>query len=289
MSFVLAAPEELVTAASDLAGLGSTLTAAHAAAAAPTTGVLAAAADEVSTQIAALFSQHGLGFQQLSGQALEFHQRFVHALAGGASAYSSAETNAANALVNAVNTPAAAALGHPLIGNGASWMAAGGGGGTLGNIVSNAVNHMETAVLSNGAAGLLGTGGVGHLTSAGALLNPAAATNAATGAAVNPFTPIRDAIKLAYLAIEQYVRAGFYLAHVVTAFIPYVQAVSPLLGLYPLGEFVVRNVLFNTLDVLHWATPSVIDFLTATNASVDLFLKNPLFWLRSLFPPLPAA
>ena len=46
MSFVVSAPEFLVAAASDLDGIGSTLTVANAAAAGPTTGVLAAGADK---------------------------------------------------------------------------------------------------------------------------------------------------------------------------------------------------------------------------------------------------
>lgn len=47
MSFVIAVPEALTMAASDLANIGSTINAANAAAALPTTGVVAAAADEV--------------------------------------------------------------------------------------------------------------------------------------------------------------------------------------------------------------------------------------------------
>ena len=58
MSFVVAAPEALLELAGDLAGIGSTLSAANAAAVAQTTGVVAAGADQVSTQIAALFDAH---------------------------------------------------------------------------------------------------------------------------------------------------------------------------------------------------------------------------------------
>ncbi|CCK62848.1 Short-N-terminal portion of PE_PGRS9 [Mycobacterium canettii CIPT 140070017] len=47
MSFVLAMPEVLGSAATDLAALGSALGAANAAAAAQTTGIVAAAQDEV--------------------------------------------------------------------------------------------------------------------------------------------------------------------------------------------------------------------------------------------------
>ena len=73
MSFVIAAPEFVSAAAAEVAGIGSSLTVAHAAAASPTTAVVAAAGDEVSSAIAALFSSHGQSFQALSAQAAEFH------------------------------------------------------------------------------------------------------------------------------------------------------------------------------------------------------------------------
>ena len=77
MSYLVAAPEFLASAATDLSSIGSNLSAAHAAAAAPTTGVLAAAEDEVSAGIAELFSAHGQGFQALGAQAAAFHEQFV--------------------------------------------------------------------------------------------------------------------------------------------------------------------------------------------------------------------
>ncbi|TXB91439.1 PE family protein, partial [Mycobacterium tuberculosis] len=52
MSYVIAAPEALVAAATDLATLGSTIGAANAAAAGSTTALLTAGADEVSAAIA---------------------------------------------------------------------------------------------------------------------------------------------------------------------------------------------------------------------------------------------
>jgi len=58
MSYVIAAPEIMTSAASDLATIGSNLSAAHTAAAARTLAVMPAAADEVSVSIAHLFSQH---------------------------------------------------------------------------------------------------------------------------------------------------------------------------------------------------------------------------------------
>jgi len=69
---VIAAPEMMVSAATDLASIGSTLNVANAAAPAPTTGILVAAEDEVSAAIAALFSAHGQGFQALTAQAAAF-------------------------------------------------------------------------------------------------------------------------------------------------------------------------------------------------------------------------
>jgi PE family len=107
MSYLVAAPEFLASAATDLSNIGSTLSEASAAAAAPTTGVLAAAEDEVSAAIAAMFSAHGQGFQALSAQAAVFHDQFVQALAAGARSYVGAE--AANVAAFTANPAASAA------------------------------------------------------------------------------------------------------------------------------------------------------------------------------------
>lgn len=69
MSFVIAAPGAMTDAATDLASVGWTISAANAAAAARTTHLLAAGADEVSAAITALFSEHASAFQALSAQA----------------------------------------------------------------------------------------------------------------------------------------------------------------------------------------------------------------------------
>jgi hypothetical protein len=102
MSLVIAVPDVMAATATDLANIGSTLSAANAAAAASTTGVVVAAEDEVSAAIAAVFSAHGQGYQALSAQAAGFHAQFVQALAAGAESYLSTE---------AANTSAVAALG----------------------------------------------------------------------------------------------------------------------------------------------------------------------------------
>lgn len=97
MSFVTAATDLLSAAAADVAQIGSTVTAAHAAAAVPTTEILAAAEDEVSTAIAGLFSSHARDFQALAVEAADFHVRFVQTLLASAGGYAGAE--AANSAV----------------------------------------------------------------------------------------------------------------------------------------------------------------------------------------------
>ena len=77
MSFVIVAPEMTTAAATDLASIGSTISAANAATAAPTAGMVAAAADEVSAAIAAVFGTYAQGYQSLSAQAAAFHEQFV--------------------------------------------------------------------------------------------------------------------------------------------------------------------------------------------------------------------
>lgn len=95
MSFVIAQPEMIAAAAGELASIRSAINAANAAAAAQTTGVMSAAADEVSTAVAALFSSHAQAYQAASAQAAAFHAQVVRTLTVDAGAYASAE--AANA------------------------------------------------------------------------------------------------------------------------------------------------------------------------------------------------
>lgn len=95
MSFVTTQPELLTLAAGNLEGIGSVMTAGNAAAAAPTTGVVPAAADEVSALTAAQFAAHAQMYQAVSAQAAAIHEMFVNTL--GVSAGSYAATEAANA------------------------------------------------------------------------------------------------------------------------------------------------------------------------------------------------
>ncbi len=103
MSFVIVAPETLASVSSDLANIGSNISEATAAAAAPTTHVTAAAGDEVSAAIAALFGSHGQAYQALSARAATFHREFVQALAAAESSYAAADTTAAPTLQSVVD------------------------------------------------------------------------------------------------------------------------------------------------------------------------------------------
>ncbi|MCV6974341.1 outer membrane porin GjpA [Mycobacterium bourgelatii] len=118
MSFVSAAPPLLHGAAQDLAGIRSLLADATANISSPTTGIAAAAQDEISVAIASLFGNFGREFQSASAQAQSFHTQFVNVLNASAGAYLGAEVDAhrtllANTAENAqtVFTASRAALG----------------------------------------------------------------------------------------------------------------------------------------------------------------------------------
>src|SRR6516162_4845428 len=98
MSYVIAAPEMMTSAAADLAAIGSNVNAAHMVAAARTTSVIPAAADEVSASIAHLFSQHAANYQAQAAQAAAFNDQFVQHLTAGAFSYGSVEAFIASLL-----------------------------------------------------------------------------------------------------------------------------------------------------------------------------------------------
>jgi triacylglycerol lipase len=118
MSFLVAAPEMLASAAADVAGIGSSLSAANAAAATPTTAVMTAAADEVSAAITSVFSRHAQQFQALSAQAAAFHDQFVQTLNSGAGSYASTEAANASQVLNGIQqTPTLLANGFTKLSN----------------------------------------------------------------------------------------------------------------------------------------------------------------------------
>ena len=99
MSNVTAVPEMMAAAATDVAAIGSTVNAAHMAAAAPTVAVIPAAADEVSASIAQVFSKQAQNYQALAGQAAAFQQQIVQHLNASAGSYAAAEAVSAASLV----------------------------------------------------------------------------------------------------------------------------------------------------------------------------------------------
>lgn len=285
MSFLHAGPEALRAAASNIAGIGSEISSANAAASLPTTGVVAAAADQVSAQVAALFSSHAQGYQQLSSQVAAFHEKFVQALGASAASYANAESSAAQTLANAVNAPAQQLLGHPLAGPAAPSLSA---------AAAKAVTQVQSAFRGVGAANVLGalgltpTGGTGGVGATSALLGPLAAQ--AAPAAVIPVS-WATAIENFYNFAEPYVAYGFNLTSYLVGWLPYVGILAPQINFfYNLFEPMVQAGLFNTLDWLSGTitfSQGLSNFWSATSASISQFINTEIYWFLSFFPPLP--
>lgn len=173
MSFLVVVPEFLTSAAADVENIGSTLRAANAAAAASTTALAAAGADEVSAAVAALFARFGQEYQAVSAQASAFHQQFVQTLNSASGSYAAAEATIASQLqtaqhdlLGAVNAPTETLLGRPLIGDGAPGTATSPNGGAGGLLYGNGGNGYSATASgvgggAGGSAGLIGTGGAG--------------------------------------------------------------------------------------------------------------------------------
>lgn len=281
MSFVVAVPDSVDVVASAVAGIGSQLTTAHAVAAPSTTGVLAAAADEVSIQIAAIFSRHGVGFQQLSAKAAAFQEQFAAALSVTASSYAAAEAGAVKALVNTVNAPARALAGHSLIGTGQAL-----GGATL----PTAVSHMASFFSGNVGGALLTrpTGGLAAAAVSGSLSQLATLTGAM---ALPPAGGIPGAIENLYNAVEPYVAYAVNLASWALRWLPWLGWIAPQLNyIYYLFEPIVQSWLFNTLDWLGGEITFIqawSNFWATTAQSINCFINTEINWIRSFLPPLP--
>ncbi len=185
MSFVIAAPEMVTDAAANLASIGSAIGAANAAAAAPTTEIIAAGADEVSTAITTIFSEYATEYQELTAKAAAFHAQFMQTLNAGASTYAVTEAASANplqilqqAVLAVINAPTNLLLGRPLILNGANGVTnaqgvgtPGGAGGLLWGNGGNGGNSTAQGAPggAGGSAGLIGNGGNGGSGGPGAL------------------------------------------------------------------------------------------------------------------------
>lgn len=161
-------PNLITDAANDLASIGNTLEEAVTAAAA-TSGIIPAAADEVSTAITDLFNTHAAGFKALQAQAQAFHRELVQTLSQNAAQYSNTEQQA----IDLLNSPFLAQTGRPLFGDGANgtavspngqpggWLWGNGGDGfspTTGNGGNGGAGGFFYGNGGNGGSGGLATG-----------------------------------------------------------------------------------------------------------------------------------
>ncbi|ORW26850.1 hypothetical protein AWB91_05185 [Mycobacterium paraense] len=159
MSFVIATPDLVESAATSLAGIRSSLAEAAATAAGPTTGIAIAAQDEVSVAIASMFGNFGEHFQAVSAQAQAFHQQFVSLMNAGAGAYASAET------ANAAQTLLGGALDGGVVGG-------------VGQLAGNVGAEL------NGAVAALGSGSLGGFVGGQIQTGAQAISNAIAGSPI---------------------------------------------------------------------------------------------------------
>jgi hypothetical protein len=231
MSFVTTQPEALTYAAGKLQILGSAMAAESEALASPTTGVIPAAADEVSAMQAAIFAAYGTLYQSVNAQAAAIHELFVNTL--GASAGSYLATEFANSATTAsplsegvsglVSAATSAASADPPGGNLANlfnvgsgnWaaaasdlldMAQGGilpGANEVGDIAGNApgtaaglqgtvFTGAEGPGVSPGFGGFPMVGGPGQTASAGGLSVPPGWAGGAAAPVASPGAPVTE-------------------------------------------------------------------------------------------------
>ena len=116
MSFLFTKPETLMAAATDLAGVGSTIDSVNEAAATPTTGLLAPGIDAVSAAVVAAFGAHAQEYQAMSTRARAIHEQFVQTMKAAGHAYADAEAANASRVQSAVNAAARTLPGSPPVG-----------------------------------------------------------------------------------------------------------------------------------------------------------------------------
>jgi PE family/PPE-SVP subfamily C-terminal region len=178
MSFVTIRPEALGYAAGKLQTLGSAMAAESAAVASPTTGVIPAAADEVSAMQAAIFAAYGTLYQSVNAQAAAIHELFVQTLGASAGSYAATELANSNATASPLSSgvsgllsaAASAAAADPPGGNIANLLNI--GGGNWGSATSDLLDMVQGGILPAAnedvtAAGAVSTGAVGPAGSAG--------------------------------------------------------------------------------------------------------------------------
>jgi PE family/PPE-SVP subfamily C-terminal region len=181
MSYVNTAPAAISAAATQLEGIGNSFAAESAGAAAPTTAISPAAADEVSILQSGVFSTYGQLYQTVSAQAQAIHQQFVNTLQQSSGSYQETEGvnqagTAANSLANSgVSAAADPAQAGPITGliNGLTSFL---NNNPLASVYNNSLfsaGYDEVGNFASGYSDLIGMGGGGLLT---ALAGPATAS-----------------------------------------------------------------------------------------------------------------
>src|SRR5271169_6038640 len=187
MSFLTTIPQELLSAAAQLEGIGTSLTAQNAAAAAPTTSVAPPAADQVSLLQAGVFSSYGTLYHQIAAEAQVVQQQFVSTLGLSSGTYTDTEaSNAAASLTQPGITNFLTNL-STLLGGPDSSLASGAGpfslSGNAGNFVSFQAGDYASAM-----SDCLGMAGGGLIPAAAADTGADAAAGAAD--AVDTVSPV---------------------------------------------------------------------------------------------------
>ena len=108
MTSLITQPQLLATAATDTAQISSAISAAKTAAAGRTTGLVAAAEDEVSALTTTLFNTYAQDYHALLGQATAFQDEFAQLLAAAGNSYAGAESEVAALLGPAAANPGVA-------------------------------------------------------------------------------------------------------------------------------------------------------------------------------------
>lgn len=187
MTHLLARLDGISAAAGELVGIRSAVSAAGADAADATTGVVAAAKDEVSALTTAVFNSFGQDYQALLTRAVAFHDGFVRSLGGAESGYAQAEA-AADAALRTLVAPARASIGPVAIGGPAA--------DTLNAAATSAATRAVDAVLIMGGSGEP-TPTVGYLRSVfdiylHDLTSATGLTPVSTAEGLFPYTGLRD-------------------------------------------------------------------------------------------------
>ncbi len=103
MTHLITEPQLTAAMAADVAGIGSAISEAHAAAAGRITSLMPAAADDVSSATAALFGTYAQEYRAIINEAASFHGLFARALVAAGSAYTQAEAANSSAVSGALS------------------------------------------------------------------------------------------------------------------------------------------------------------------------------------------